>query len=192
MAIAPLFVASKAALVGALRLTGAGGADQVALIDSGIVQARLKFYKCLGTTRVATLVAILTAENPTTNDGLLRALAEQTEILVVRRVLIETMPQLFMDASGGTLEQYNSEAAFRQGRPPQNALKAWDDEILKSMDVLKGSVAFGDAVGKLRTDNIEPTSGNEAPLPGASIWAGVDQGMIDRDQFPIEDGAGDL
>jgi hypothetical protein len=187
VAVTPLFWSTKAGLVSALRLTGAAGTDQVALIDSGLASARLKFYRHLGTVRVAYLVALGVTENPTSLEGLLRLQAAETETKIVRRHLIETMPQLFMDASGNSLEVFNTEAAFRQGRPSQRALDAMDNEILKDMDVLKGDVSLGEEFSVLRTDTIEPEEGEEAPDPGASIWTGNDQGTVDRDEFPIAD-----
>jgi hypothetical protein len=168
VATAPLFVANLATLQAKLRLSGMkSDGNGVDLLNEAILRVRVGFYRKLGTTRVATLVALLFSETPTTTDQVLRALANTTETNWVRLELFETMPTLFMDASAETTEAWNTEAAFRQGKPSDKTKRALWNQISRDLDILSGAVSLGDET-QFKTDTIEPDVA--PPLPGDSLF----------------------
>ena len=113
---APLFVADEATLESKLRLSAvpASATDTQAIIDEAILYARVEFYRELGESRVAALVAITFTEEPTTEDEVLRALANLTEVMMVRCHLLIHLPNTFMDASGDVNARWNEEAPIRE------------------------------------------------------------------------------
>lgn len=183
MAANPLFVADLATLKASLRLTGAGaGTDADRLINNGILSARLAFYRRLGAARIAEILTTAFTEGPTSTEEYIRVLAHLTEVLIVRREVRKTMAQLFMDASADTQEAWNTEGAFRQGKPTVRELKKEEEEIAANMAILALEVEPGDEVRTLATFNVErETSDAAAPLPGDSLFRGYDSfGIVDR------------
>lgn len=113
MAVEPLFVEDMPALKAAMRLTGAVSPDALAMIDIAVQEVRFGFYKALEADRVAELLAITFAENPTSEDGLLRMLANTVEVAWVKMLLMRAMPVLFMDTSSSTQQIWNQEGLTR-------------------------------------------------------------------------------
>lgn len=140
MAIAPLFMLDRDALVAELRLTGSQNGDASAIIDGTIQEVRIGFYDCLGRTRVDQIVAFATADNPATDDELTRVRAEKTEVMWVRMFLLTRLPNFFLDSSGDTPQAFNEEGLTREPRPDLRGreLSRLNAEILKRLDALKG------------------------------------------------------
>ncbi len=140
MAIEPLFMADRAALVAELRLTGSQNGDAPAIIDGTIQEVRIGFYDCLGATRVDKIKAFVTAENPATDDELTRVRAEKTEVMWVRMFLLTRLPNFFLDSSGDTPQAFNEEGLTREPRPDSRGreLSRLNAEILKRLDALRG------------------------------------------------------
>jgi hypothetical protein len=113
---APLFVTDEATLKSKLRLSSvpASATDTEAIIDQAILDARVQFYIALGEIRVAAILATPFSETPTTEAGILRALASLTEVMMVRCYLLVHLPTTFMDASGDVNERWNTEAPLRE------------------------------------------------------------------------------
>jgi len=113
---APLFVADEATLKSALRLSAvpASALDTEAIIDEAILRARLRFYRDLGTARTNALVALPYTVTPTTDDEVLRALANTVEVKMVKCQLLRDLPNTFMDASGDVNARWNEEAPTRE------------------------------------------------------------------------------
>jgi hypothetical protein len=112
----PLFVADEATLKAALRLSAvpASALDTEAIIDEAILRARLRFYRDLGVVRTNVLVALPYTETPTTEDGVIRALANTVEVKMVKCQLLRDLPNTFMDASGDVNSRWNEEAPTRE------------------------------------------------------------------------------
>ena len=113
---APLFVADEATLKSALRLSAvpASALDTEAIIDEAILRARLRFYRDLGVARTNVLVALPYTVLPTTEDEVLRALANTVEVKMVKCQLLRDLPNTFMDASGDVNSRWNEEAPTRE------------------------------------------------------------------------------
>lgn len=140
MAVAPLFVVDRDALVAELRLTAATDGDAPAIIDGTIQEVRLNFYDCLSTARVDQIVAFATAENPATPDERTKVRAEKTEVMWVRMLLLTRLPNFFLDSSGDVPQAFNEEGLTREPRIDAKGveLNRLNAEIIKSLEVLKG------------------------------------------------------
>lgn len=157
----PVFVSSLAVMKQSLRLSGVPtGSDADVMVQSALMQVRAGFYSRLGLARVAALVAISSVANPTTNDGILRGIAEETEVMWTRCLLLDRLPLQFMDSSGAEQEILNQEGTTRSMsaevlREQKLACKAQIEEWL---DILSGDVELGD-VGSGRVH----TQGDQTP-----------------------------
>ena len=140
---APLFVADEATLKSALRLSAvpASALDTEAIIDEAILRARLRFYRDLGSARTNVLVALPYTALPTTDDEVLRALANTTEVKLVKCALLRDLPNTFMDASGDVNARWNEEAPVRERGPMEleEELRRCEEEIVAALVDLAGS-----------------------------------------------------
>lgn len=169
MAVAPLFIPSVAELKASLRLTGAASGDALAMLDSAIQKVRIEFYHELEEDRIADIVAITHTDNPTTDDGILRLVAEQTELAMVRRELYRVLPVLFMDAAGVKQEAWNEEGFTRRAGASELAaeMDRLEAEIVTGMERLGGE---DEVVGSVQGGVLEPEG--DQPRPGDSAAAG--------------------
>jgi hypothetical protein len=137
------------------------------MIEGETLNARLRFIRRLGLTRVNTLVAYNYEEDPATEQDVLRALANSTEIKMVRLNLMRVLPTAFMDGSA-TLQQWNQEAPFRSASQSDLSveMQRLDAEIEEALDLLAGD----DEVGSEET--IQGTNiGPDCPKwVGGSVW----------------------
>jgi hypothetical protein len=133
----PLFVADEATLKSALRLSAvpASALDTEAVIDEAILRARLRFYRDLGAARTNELAALTFTDQPTTDEEVLRALANTVEVKMVKCQLLRDLPHTFMDASGDVNARWNEEAPVREyGFSDLEAeLKRCEDEIVAAL-----------------------------------------------------------
>jgi hypothetical protein len=141
MATAPLFVADLDTLKDKLRFTNLpSDSAALPLLNEAILSARLAFYRRLGDTRTNALAATSFVENPASAAQVLRAIANTTEVKMVRVRVMRTLPVLFQDASGGALKEWNEEAPFREAGMSSldMEIKRLEDEIEEDMQILEG------------------------------------------------------
>jgi hypothetical protein len=117
--ITPLFVASASALLASLRLSAVEGTETNAatMVDDAIREVRVGFLRRLGVDRVGVLVALVydpTAGAPADNDEILREVANLTEVLWVRKLLLTRLPTIFRDASGQVDLSWQADALTRE------------------------------------------------------------------------------
>lgn len=167
MAVSTLFLTDMETLKGRLRLEGVEIGDAAQPIIEGSTRTiRARFYARLGVARVAAILAMTSAENPTTADEVVRALAEEIESRWVWCDLARRMPLKFFDNSGDDLEQFNTEAAFRSIDPDrlQAEIDRCEAEIEAWLPLLDGSVEVGAAqLAKVHTQGEMP-GGRPFPL----------------------------
>lgn len=114
MAVVPLFVASANSLKAELRLSGVvAGTDAQQILEAAMLQARAGLYSRLGVTRIDYLQTLPVVDAPSTADQVLRSIASMCEALWVRCILLDKLPVVFMDNSGGDIEFLNQEGTFR-------------------------------------------------------------------------------
>lgn len=163
MAVAPLFISDMTTLKAALRLSGVTQPDTDAIIDRVVSEVRVGFYDRLGTTRVSTLVALPSVENPTTTDGILRTRAETTEVLWVRAMLLSELPTLFVDSSG-QLPQVWQEEGLARGMGQTDAERVAEDLMQRVESALSLLADGGSANDKIKIASLGPAT--TPPQPG--------------------------
>lgn len=174
MAVAPLFVADMDTLKAKLRLTGVANADGVALIEEAVLQVRQEIYRRLGASKITTLLATAYTDTPATDDEYKRLVAANLEVKWVRLRLLDSMAVVFKDATGNMLEQWNEEAAFREGRLSQAEKRKAFQEILDDVRFLKSGTAGSEQRGNANL--IEPD--DAPPQPGDSVWGPYRPGTV--------------
>lgn len=177
MATAPLFIDNVANLKSKIRLSGVPTtSDADDIINEAILVARQKFYRELGVPRVAELKAIAFVENPATEDQILRAVANSTEILMVRCELMRALPMMFMDGNAQQDQIMQDEALFRDSTSAQleQMRMQCELEIQQNMDLLIGDEQLASET-TLRVDSpgtsqpVVDTTNAARPYPGDSI-----------------------
>jgi hypothetical protein len=144
--------------------------DAQVIIERGVEQARGDIYLNLGVAKANEWAAVSFVENPTTEEGVLRMICNLLEVKLVLCHLVASLPNFFMDDSGGTQESYNDEAAFRKKNSEErrefcDKLKA---EVAYYYALLLGTIELGDGKS-LNISVIGPTE--EPPTMGEStMW----------------------
>lgn len=166
----PLFVADLDTLKLKVRMKGvpASNMEALAILDECILNARISFYRRLGTTRVAALVALPFNENPTTEDEILRALANTVEVRLIICCLVQSLPHAFLDAAGNLCSRWNEEAPLRETPTAtrDDYLEHCINQIEEDMQLLAGSEDIGDEDG-IQTFDGSPDC--PAPHVGTSL-----------------------
>jgi len=144
----PLFLEDLDAMKSALRLSGVPAVDEDAnsILQQAILAVRTNFYRRLGGTRVGQLVAIDFEDNPETDDEMLRALAQTTEVKYTFVELMDRLPMLWMDDSGGAWQQFNEQGTFRKlGMSDRKEMRTrMLADIEQAMQFLAGEQVFGE------------------------------------------------
>ncbi len=169
-----LFAASDSDVKARLRLTSvpSSATDTAAIIAEAILGARLEFFRRLGQARVNRLLAFAVVAAPSSDEEVLRALATQTEVRLVRVQLLRELPNAFMDASGDLNKRWNEEAPFRE-RPRsdrEREIARLNEEIEQAMQMLARDE--GEAPGDERTVFVydgTPEDPESVPLPGETM-----------------------
>ncbi len=169
MATSPLFITDLATLKSKLRLSGvAAASDADGIINEAILTVRAGFYRELGGPLVTSLVALPFTELPVTNDQILRAVANTTEVKWVRAELFRTMPLSFMDGNADQNQVFQDEAMFRdtsQHQLDQERVRL-ESDIQQNLDLLRGS----EDIATEATMRVATISASVTPaLPGDTI-----------------------
>ena len=98
MAIEPLYIA-KSVLISRLRMTDTSDTDTLTVIDQAISDTRQEFYRRLTLTRALEIAALASVENPTTEDGNLRSVAEITDFYWILSKLLCILPTMFIETA---------------------------------------------------------------------------------------------
>lgn len=147
MAQVPLFIENETVLRGRLRLTGVpDGMDADKMISNAILEVRANFIRRLGLDRINTLVAFTSSITPATEDESLRLVAEITELLWTKVLLMRTLTVMFLDGAGGALQDYQNESAFRTTGPFERdrEIKRILAEIQENLELLEGTESIED------------------------------------------------
>lgn len=119
MAYQPMFVANLDELKAELRLAGVPqGEDVERMVARAALAVRTRMFKRLGQTRMAQLLAITPNHDaPSSPDELLASTARVVEVEWTRCLLMDLLPVLFTDSSGGALDAHNEAGLFRKADP---------------------------------------------------------------------------
>lgn len=165
----PLFAQNSDELVKTLRLSGVKeDHDAAAIIAQAVLAVRGHFYRRLGQTRVAQLLAMPVAAEPATVEEILRSVATVTETKWVRLELLDSLPTMFMDGSNNTLQEWDEEAPFRNTSTFQIAAlkKSLKSQIEENLDMLAGREEQGN---ESTVQSFDGTPSTTPPKPGASV-----------------------
>lgn len=165
----PLFVSDLATLKEKLRLAELPTVSAAnPILDEVILVSRLEFLRRLGEARVGVLIALPFTENPLTEDESVRALANTTEVKLVRCELLRRLPTAFMDASGEVNKSWNEEAPVRElgAMEVESEISRCQEEIEKDMQILSGQNDIGNECEVQAWDG-SPTS--PAPCIGDTV-----------------------
>ncbi len=166
MATAPLFIADLTTLKSKLRLSGiAAASDADDIVNEAILLVRAGFYRELGAAQVTATLALSFTETPTTNDQILRAVANSTEVKWVRVELMRMLPMAFMDGNADQAQIFQDEALFRDASARQLDQERirLETEIQQNLDLLRGSEELA-TESTIRIDTVAPDC--PSPLPG--------------------------
>lgn len=171
---APLFVVDEPTLKERLRLSAvpASALDTEAIIDEAILRARVRFYRELGSARTNTIVALPFTELPTTDDEVVRALANTTEVKMVYCELLRLLPNTFMDASGDVNHRWNEEAPTRERGTFEinDEIKRCEDDITNALQELcEPDIGECDEIQAFNGDPVCPQPFGTAPRVGLSL-----------------------
>lgn len=181
MAVAPFYLASMAALQSELRLTDVPSTDDAfKILERATVAARGDIFAKLGATTANSWAAIGDTENPTSEQGVLRNMASTLEVKLVFLRLLDTLPNFFMDDSGGDQEAYNKEGLFRSrsAEEREELRAACNAEVDQLVELLLGNETLGDTTGRgsVYTDD---TSRNDKPKMGDTALYLPDDKLFD-------------
>lgn len=171
----PRFVADLATLKEKLRLSKLPTDSAAnALLDEAILSARLDFYRRLGKARVDFLLAITFTDDPSSEEEVLRALANAVEVKLVRVRLMRTLPVMFADSSGTANKAFNEEAPFREGgiSSTDKEIKRIESEIEEDFQMLAAEETQG-AEANWRVFDGSPE--NTPPRPGETVFGSQSQ-----------------
>lgn len=176
MSTAPLFVATIADLRGKLRLAGAESGSAEALIDEAVLTVRMEFFRRLTKARVDVILAMAFSETPSSTAEQMRAVANLTEVLMVRRELMDTLPVLFQDASGAAGDDWNRDAPFRNTAASdlRRQKEALTTKIEKNLVYLAGDAEEAAEPSAVQGGTIEPDE--TPPRPFETIYP---RGIVD-------------
>ena len=171
MAVTPYFVADMDTMKSNLRLTNVVDTEDAnTIMVRGVEQARGDIFTRLGVSLAVQWAGVSYVENPTTEQAVLRMLANTLEVDLVLCHLVVSLPNFFMDDSGGTQEAYNDEAAFRKrsSEERREMCAKLNTEIDEIIALLKGDKALGNAA-RINVTTIEPDE--DPPTMGEStMW----------------------
>ena len=190
MATAPLFVADIDTLKSKLRLSGVPTtSDADDIINEAVLVARQKFYRELGGSRITVLKATAFTEAPTTDNQILRAVANSTEVLMVRCELMKMLPMMFMDGNADQNQIMQDEGLFRDTTSNQldQLRMQCEIEIQQNMDLLAGDEEIA-SENSVRIDSpgvsrpVVDTTTAARPHPGDSILPRYVKNALLRDR----------
>lgn len=163
----PVFIADTSTLKAALRLKDAASDQANVLIAGAMNKARVVIYDNLGSALTSAIIALVSNENPTTDDQLKRAKAENLEINLVRMFLLRTMPVLFQDSAAGAGESWQESPFARQSdaRSTDREITRLDGEIKEAIEDLTAGAPDNSVIS---VENIGPDETNTRP--GAGVF----------------------
>lgn len=151
MAVAPLFVPDMDTLLLKLRLGNLPtGSDARQLVDECVREVRTGLYRYLKLERINEILAFDRDDNPTTDQEMIRSLAETTEVKMVKGCALRALTFMATDGGADSLQAWNEEGAFRDYDADriERELKRLSREIQENMEILAEEEIIG---GELRS-----------------------------------------
>ena len=145
MAVEPLYN-SKASVIEKLRMSDTSDADTLTVIDQVISTVRTDFFRRLTLERAIHIQGLPSVENPTTADGILRSVAETTEVYWIFHKLVCILPTMYIETQFAIKDNFDDTPITRDA-----------DSIKDYLACLWASIEAG--LGQL-IDPVSTDSGN--------------------------------
>lgn len=158
--ILPLFVEDMETMKARLRLSGLVSPDAMEMIRNAVQRVRIGFYSHLAEYRIGVLVSYSSVMNPTTASQISRTLAETTEVMWTRWILLQELPTMFVDGNSAQAA-WNEDGLSRDGKGDIDRLWGQIEENLIVLSADSTKTLYN------RITVIEPLLA--APRPGQSI-----------------------
>ena len=113
MASDTLFISDVATLKKVLRISAISDADSLKLIELAIKKARTELYQYLGTSSITTILTYSSTDTPSTDDEIIRSVAEYLEIILTKRELLKHLKSTSFENSSAS-EQWNDSPFVRE------------------------------------------------------------------------------
>lgn len=137
----PLFVPDKVTLKLSLRLGKIVSEDAAEpLLNDAMLKARVLLLRILTSKVVNKILLTPSTTAPMTITEVRRVEAEQLEVLLTKRYMIDDLTTVFLDDSGDMLDSYSKEAPFRL-TTPEDRRRAVHELELRSNDLAGRLVA---------------------------------------------------
>ncbi len=163
MAVEPLYV-DKTLLLANLRMTSTSDTDTLTVIDRVILDVRVSFYRRLTPARAQEIEALSSVENPTTEDEILRSVAENTDMYWIMAKLFCILPAMYIETQYAIRNDFNDVPITRDA-----------DVLKKHIACLRNSVEVG--LGQM----IIPVNDNAGDFQ--SFSAGASEPFLLKDNF---------
>lgn len=143
--VAPYFFDDIDELKGRLRLSAVpDSTDAQEIIEDALEQVQAGMAMRLGTDRLGELQDLfdtMATPSPTVDEEVNMAICRVLEVTWTRVILMDRLPMLWMDQSGGDREIYNQEGAFRGLSPTQlrDQMDRMEQQIQDWLNFLLGS-----------------------------------------------------
>lgn len=163
--VEPLFL-SMDDLKARLRLSGAASTDALAIIDSAVQKVRAGFMGVVTQSRINQILNTLPVPNATTREEAIRNLATATEVLWVRYILMQELPQLWIDGSGNSSFIWNQEGLTREGVFDTSKEK---QKLWKQIQEMLQQLISGELLSTTSNDVLVIGASTPQPRPGQTV-----------------------
>lgn len=140
MAVEPLYNADLATLLLKARISKADDPDTLAAVHQAVTDVRLGFFSSLGKTRALQIAGYDFAENPETDEEILRSTGVSAEALWLTILLVQRLPVLFMDNTA-IRDVFNDEQITRDAN---SKMAAFIKDMKAQLDQMLGEMASPD------------------------------------------------
>jgi hypothetical protein len=135
MAVEPLYQV-KSDLLLRIRLSEVASSETKAVIDQAIKEVRLGFYSSLTPARALEISGYADSDNPTTDNEITKGQASVAESLWVTAILMDLLPQMFIEGENDVRQQWNEEPLTRDAFALRRAKK----ELLNKVEIILGGL----------------------------------------------------
>lgn len=135
MAVTPLYN-DKDALLSKLRMSDTSDVQTLSVIDQGISDARMEFFRRLTPARALEISALATEENPTTTDGILKGTAAVTEVYMVMYKMVCILPTMYIETEWAIKSSFDDVPLTRDG----DSLRRFKSDLKKQIEIGLGQL----------------------------------------------------
>lgn len=145
MAVEPLYNADLETLLTIVRIEPADDANTIAAVAQAVSDVRLGLFSRLTKTRALEVAGYPLADNPTTDEEILRKQGASAEALWLMILLVQRLPVLFMD-NNAVNDVFNDEPLTRDANSKMYELiGSWKKQLENLLQDLVSPEDLGDS-----------------------------------------------